>query len=281
VLRQSDIVTLHVPLSPSTRKLIGAKELAMMQSHAVLINTCRGPVVDEAALIAALREGVIAGAGLDVLEEEPTNPSNLLLSMERVVVTGDASSGPRPGGPPGPLAYDFCPLLVEFSWDLMKLWKLRTASASRVAERELSPQVVTPHLAAASTEQIHRGVRFATAPPRGRDSGPPESVPGAQKYLVICWCMYILMEIMFRARVACLALGGRCNRERRRWRTPRASGTAGRSSRWSQGSAALSLRATTALTHVTPDFSHFTDAFGASVIFLSDSSTGPLGGRSV
>ena len=71
VLRQSDFVSLHVPLSETTRHLIGSRELAMMRSSAFLINTSRGPVVDEAALIGALQQGTIAGAGLDVYEREP------------------------------------------------------------------------------------------------------------------------------------------------------------------------------------------------------------------
>jgi phosphoglycerate dehydrogenase-like enzyme len=66
VLAQSDIVSLHVPLLPSTKHMISTRELRLMQKHAFLINTCRGPVVDEPALIAALSDSRIAGAGLDV-----------------------------------------------------------------------------------------------------------------------------------------------------------------------------------------------------------------------
>ena len=100
LLRESDILSLHVPLNPRTQGLIGARELGMMKRTAVLINTCRGPVVDEAALIAALRDGVIAAAGLDVLEEEPTPSDNPLLSMDNVAVTPhlaamSVESGPR------------------------------------------------------------------------------------------------------------------------------------------------------------------------------------------
>jgi glyoxylate reductase len=71
LLRESDFVSLHVPLRPETRHLIGARELAMMKSSAFLINTARGPVVDEQALVAALRSGRIRCAGLDVYEDEP------------------------------------------------------------------------------------------------------------------------------------------------------------------------------------------------------------------
>lgn len=71
LLAQADFISLHVPLSDTTRHLIGSRELAMMKSTAFLINTSRGPVIDEAALLAALRQGAIAGAGLDVYEREP------------------------------------------------------------------------------------------------------------------------------------------------------------------------------------------------------------------
>lgn len=77
VLTQADFISLHVPLSDTTRHLIGARELAMMKSTAFLINTSRGPVIDEAALFAALRQGTIAGAGLDVYEREPVITAGL------------------------------------------------------------------------------------------------------------------------------------------------------------------------------------------------------------
>ena len=100
LLRESDIVSLHVPLNDRTRGMIGIRELQLMRRTAVLINTSRGAVVDEAALIQALRDGVIAAAGLDVLEEEPTPGDNPLLSMDNVAVTPhlatmSAESGPR------------------------------------------------------------------------------------------------------------------------------------------------------------------------------------------
>lgn len=87
VLRTSDIVSLHVPLTPSTRHMIGAAELRLMRPTAYLINTCRGPVVDEAALIEALGSGAIAGAGLDVFDQEPPPADNPLFRLDNVVLT--------------------------------------------------------------------------------------------------------------------------------------------------------------------------------------------------
>ncbi|MCW3477210.1 2-hydroxyacid dehydrogenase [Limobrevibacterium gyesilva] len=87
VLKTSDVVSLHVPLTAATRHMIGAAELALMQPSAILINTCRGPVVDEAALHAALAGGGIAAAGLDVFEQEPPRPDNPLFGLENVILT--------------------------------------------------------------------------------------------------------------------------------------------------------------------------------------------------
>jgi len=79
------VVTLHVPLTPQTRHLISAEKLALMRDTAYLVNTARGPVVDEAALAHALSEGQIAGAGLDVFENEPeVHPD--LLELDNVVL---------------------------------------------------------------------------------------------------------------------------------------------------------------------------------------------------
>jgi glyoxylate reductase len=85
LLAQSDFVTLHVPLMAETRHLIDAKRLRQMKKTAILINAARGPVVDERALAEALRDGVIAGAGLDVYEKEP-QVEPLLLELEKVVL---------------------------------------------------------------------------------------------------------------------------------------------------------------------------------------------------
>jgi phosphoglycerate dehydrogenase-like enzyme len=87
VLRSADLVSLHVPLTPATKHLIGAPELALMKPTSYLINTCRGPVVDEAALYAALSEGRIAGAGLDVFDQEPPPADNRLFALDNVILT--------------------------------------------------------------------------------------------------------------------------------------------------------------------------------------------------
>jgi len=87
LFRTSDIVTCHAPLTKETRHIVNRERLAMMKPTALLINTSRGPVVDEAALIEALQEKRIAGAGLDVFEQEPVSRDNPLLEMENVVVT--------------------------------------------------------------------------------------------------------------------------------------------------------------------------------------------------
>jgi glyoxylate reductase len=86
LLAEADVVSLHVPLTPETRQLIGAPELALMRPSAVLVNVSRGPVVDEAALVDALVEGRIAGAALDVYEHEPEVSAGLLL-LENVVLS--------------------------------------------------------------------------------------------------------------------------------------------------------------------------------------------------
>ncbi len=89
VLRQSDVITLHAPLTPETRHMIGAAEFSKMKRSAILINTARGGLVDEAALAAALKAGTIAGAGFDVLTQEPPREGNVLLdpAIPNLIIT--------------------------------------------------------------------------------------------------------------------------------------------------------------------------------------------------
>jgi len=90
VLRESDFVVVSCALTPQTRHLIGSAQLRLMRPSGYLINVARGPIVDEAALTVALRERRIAGAGLDVFEQEPVDPANPLLTMDNVIVTPHA-----------------------------------------------------------------------------------------------------------------------------------------------------------------------------------------------
>jgi glyoxylate reductase len=87
LLRESDFVSLHVALTSETKGLIGARELGLMKAQAYLINTARGPVVDEGALVDALRRRQIAGAALDVATVEPVRPGNALLGLDNLVIT--------------------------------------------------------------------------------------------------------------------------------------------------------------------------------------------------
>jgi len=88
LLSQSDLVTLHVPLNDETRHMIGARELGQMKKNAVIVNTCRGGVIDEAALYEALKAGRLFGAGIDVWEdEEPPRKDHPLLGLPNVVAT--------------------------------------------------------------------------------------------------------------------------------------------------------------------------------------------------
>ncbi len=87
LLSRADLVSLHVPLTEATHNMIGARELRLMKPSAFLINTSRGPVIDEEALAKALQSGWLAGAGLDVMVSEPPAPDNPLLAMPNVVIT--------------------------------------------------------------------------------------------------------------------------------------------------------------------------------------------------
>ena len=96
LLARSDFVSLHTPLSPQTRHFIGRDQLAKMKPTAILINTARGAVLDQAALITALKEGVIAGAGLDVFETEPLAADDPLLALNNVVLLPHIGSASIP-----------------------------------------------------------------------------------------------------------------------------------------------------------------------------------------
>jgi len=92
LLRESDVITLHLPLFPETRHYIGARELALMKKTAILVNASRGPVVDEKALVRALKSGRIFGAGLDVYENEPALAPGLA-QLSNTVLTPHVGSG--------------------------------------------------------------------------------------------------------------------------------------------------------------------------------------------
>ena len=114
LLQQADIVTLHVPLLPATQGLIGARELTLMKSNAILVNTCRGPVVDEAALTEALSQNQIGGATLDVLLQEPPASDNPILGLDNVLFT------PHTAG----VTYDTWPRRGEFIFqNIQRVWR--------------------------------------------------------------------------------------------------------------------------------------------------------------
>ena len=114
LLRTSDIVTLHVPLLPSTRRMIGERELSLMKPSTVIVNTSRGKVVDEAALVSALERREIWGAGLDVFEQEPTAPDNPLFGLDNCVVA------PHVAGK----SLESFPRRVQFAFDNMRrVWE--------------------------------------------------------------------------------------------------------------------------------------------------------------
>lgn len=96
-LAQSDVVTLHCPLTPATRHLMDEAAFAALKPGAILVNTARGPVVKQSALVAALRDGRLMGAGLDVLEVEPAAPGNPLLSLPNVVISPHSAASTAEG----------------------------------------------------------------------------------------------------------------------------------------------------------------------------------------
>jgi phosphoglycerate dehydrogenase-like enzyme len=124
LLRTADIITLHVPLNRRTKGMISDREFGLMKPTAVLINACRGPVVDEAALIRALKAQKILGAGLDVLEDEPTPANNPLLDMDNVLVTPHLAA------------------LAQESFEKSRAFAVR--NAARVAQGEEAESVVEP-----------------------------------------------------------------------------------------------------------------------------------------
>jgi glyoxylate reductase/D-3-phosphoglycerate dehydrogenase len=124
LLRTADIITLHVPLNRQTKGMISDREFGLMKPTVVLINACRGPVVDEAALIRALKTQKIRGAGLDVLEEEPTPANNPLLDMDNVVVTPHLAA------------------LAQESFDKSRAFAVQ--NAARVASGDTPESVVDP-----------------------------------------------------------------------------------------------------------------------------------------
>ena len=114
LLIESDVVSLHTNLNAGSHKLIGARELGLMKKSALLVNTCRGPVVDETALIEALRNGEIWGAGLDVFEIEPVEADNPLLAMDNVVVA------PHVAGK----SWESYPRRVDFAFsNMQRVWR--------------------------------------------------------------------------------------------------------------------------------------------------------------
>ena len=131
LLQNSDVVSLHLPATPETRNLFGARAFSLMKPSAILINTARGSQVDEEALYAALRDGQIRCAGLDVFQDEPTSPDNPLLTLDNILVTPHTASYSIEG------LEDFYyfghKLICEFLCEgIMPEWTLNPEVASRI-----------------------------------------------------------------------------------------------------------------------------------------------------
>jgi phosphoglycerate dehydrogenase-like enzyme len=125
LLTEADILTLHVPLLASTQRMIGAAQLAKMKPSAVLINTCRGDVVDEPALIEALQNKTIRAAGLDVFDKEPVSPDNPLLRMPNVMLSAHSAG----------TTYDTFFRRAQFAFEnIQGIWEGRPVMAQVTAE---------------------------------------------------------------------------------------------------------------------------------------------------
>ena len=128
LLALADVVTIHLQLSPRTRGLFGADDLARMRPSAYLINTSRGPIVEEGALVDALRRGVIAGAGLDVFDQEPLPPNHPLLALPNVVLT------PHLGYVTAETYHAF------YGHTLENIWAFRDGTPQRVLNPDVLPR---------------------------------------------------------------------------------------------------------------------------------------------
>ena len=155
LLADSDFISIHVALTKETRHLIGADQLAAMRSTAYLVNTTRGTVIDEQALVRALRDGVIAGAGLDVFEEEPLPADSPLLGLDQVVLT------PHIGGWAAEAQARAQESVVK---DVARVLKGETP-ASPVTSGERQPAATTPPVAVTGSV------------PRPRPAGTPAILP--------------------------------------------------------------------------------------------------------